>query len=412
MESLKTLKFLKDALIISDWWLILEIAVLGGYGAMAQVIVRDLLESPKVEKVAICGRSLSKAQFFANELGDARAIPVELDLTDKDSLSGAIRSFDLVINSSWFEYNLKVMKTAITAGVSYVDLGGLYHMTIEQLKLDREAKKAGVTCLLGMGSTPGTMNVMAAHAASKLDSIEKIRLRSGYSIVSGKTCNIQMPYSFRTVLDEFTKPAPILRDGKIILVPPLSVKEKIALPPPIGEVEGYLTIHSELATLPKNLAKGVKEMDFAVSYDSEFTNILSVISKLGLAEKKEIAIGDKQVSPFDVVSTLIDSFPKETVLDVDVQRVEIEGKKANERIQLQCDAVTFPHKRWNIGGGSVDTGVPPSIAAQWIVNGKIDMKGVMAPEVCIDPMLFFKELNLRDRGIKVYEHSESYKSLF
>lgn len=390
----------------------MEIAVLGGYGAMAQVIVRDLMESPNVEKVAICGRSLKKAQSFADELGDARAIPVEVDLTDKDLLRAAIRDFDLVINSSWFEHNLEVMKTAINAGVSYVDLGGLYHMTIEQLKLDREAKNAGVTCLLGMGSTPGTMNVMAAYAASNLDSVERVRLRSGYSIVSGKTDNIQMPYSFRTVLDEFTKPAPILRDGRIVMVPPLSVKERFALPAPVGEVEGYLTIHSELATLPKNLDKGVKEMDFAVSYDSEFTNILSVISKLGLAEKKEIAIGDKQVSPFDVVSTLIDSFPKETVLDVDVQRVEMEGKKGNEEVQLQCDAVTFPHKRWNIGGGTVDTGVPPSIAAQWIVNGTIRMKGVVPPEVCVDPLPYFKELNQRDRGIKIYENCEFYKPLF
>jgi len=390
----------------------LRIAVLGGYGAMAQVIVRDLIESPDVKEVAVCGRNMKKAQSFVDRLKDARAIPVEVDLTEKDMLRRVIRDYDLVINSSWYEYNLEVMKTAINAGVSYVDLGGLYHMTLKQLRLDKEAKKAGVTCLVGMGSTPGTMNVMAAYAASKLDTIKKVKLRSGYAIVSGRTENVQMPYSFRTVLDEFTKPAPILRDSKVVMVPPLSMKEKFTLPSPVGEVEGYLTIHSELATLPKNLNKGVEEMDFAVAYEPEFTNILSVISRLGLAEKKEVLIGDKQISPFEVISTLIDSFPKETILDVDVQRVKIEGKKDNEEVQLQCDAVTFPHKRWNIGGGTVDTGVPPSIAAQWIVNGTIHMKGVVPPEVCIDPLPYFKELNLRDRGIKVYENYESYKPLF
>lgn len=285
-------------------------------------------------------------------------------------------------------------------------------MTLEQLKLNEEAEKAGVTCLLGMGSTPGTMNVMAAYATKKLDTIEKVRLRSGYSIVSKKTENVQMPYSFRTVLDEFTRPAPILRDGAIVMVPPLSIKEKFTLPFPVGEVEGFLTIHSELATLPKNLNKDIKDMDFAVAYEPEFTNILSVIAKLGLAEKKEIAIGDKCISPFDMISTLLDSVPKETVLDVDIQRVEIEGKKEDERVQVQCDAITFPNKRWNIGGGTVDTGVPISIAAQWIVNGKIKVKGVVPPELCIDPLPYFKELNQRDRGIKVYENYESRKSVF
>lgn len=70
---------------------------------MAQVIVRDLIESPKVEKVAICGRSMKKAQAFADELKDGRAIPVEIDLTDKEALVEVIRDYDVVINASWFE---------------------------------------------------------------------------------------------------------------------------------------------------------------------------------------------------------------------------------------------------------------------------------------------------------------------
>jgi saccharopine dehydrogenase-like NADP-dependent oxidoreductase len=66
--------------------LFLNIAVIGGYGGMAQVTVRDLIESPQVEKVAICGRSMKKAQAFADELKDGRAIPVEVDLTDRNAL--------------------------------------------------------------------------------------------------------------------------------------------------------------------------------------------------------------------------------------------------------------------------------------------------------------------------------------
>ncbi len=378
---------------------------------MAQVIVRDLVESPGVKQVAICGRSLKKARSFADELKDSKAVPVEIDITDNDELRKAIKDFDVVINSSWYEHNVEVMRSAINAGVSYVDLGGLYHKTLEQLKFNEEAIGKDVICLLGMGSTPGTMNIMAAHAANKLDKIERVKLRSGYAITSGKTGNIQMPYSFRTILDEFTRPAPILRDSEIITVDPLSRKERFTLPDPVGEVEGYFTIHSELATLPQNLNKGVKEMDFIVAYEPEFTQTLSTIVKLGLAERNEITIGLKQISPFEVMSTLIDSLPKENVLDVDIQEVEMTGEKDDERVRIKCDAVTFPHRRWSIGGGTVDTGVPSSIAAQWIANGKIVMKGVVPPELCVDPLPYFKELDLRDRGIKVYENYESLKLL-
>jgi len=379
---------------------------------MAQVIVRDLVESPDVSRIAICGRNLKKARSFAEELDSSKVEPFEVDITDNDGLRKLVKGFDVVINASWYEYNVEVMKTTIDAGVSYVDLGGLYHVTLEQLKLNQEAMKKDVTCLLGMGSTPGTMNVMAAYAAQRFEQIEKIRLRSGYAVVSGKTQRLQIPYSFRTILDEFTKPAPVLRDGKIVMVPPLSGKERFALPEPVGEVEGYYTIHSELATLPGNLNKGVKEMDFVVAYEPEFTQTLSTIVKLGLGERKEVTVGQKLVSPFEVISTLIDSIPKENILDVDIQEVEMIGRKDSEEIRVRYDAITFPHKRWNIGGGTVDTGVPPSIAAQWIASGKIKRKGVVAPEMCVDPLPYFRELNLRDRGVKVYEDYESHKPLF
>ena len=379
---------------------------------MAQVIVRDLLESPDVENVAVCGRSMKKAKLFADQLRDPRAIPVEVDITKRDILNKVIKGYDVVIISSRYEYNLEVMETAIDCGLSYVDLGGLYHMTLEQLKLDESATKMGVTCLLGMGSTPGTMNVMAAYAAQKLDTIEKVKLRSGYKTLSGKTETLQMPYSLRTVLDEFTEPAPILREGKILTVPPLSKKERFTLPKPVGEVEGYYTIHSELATLPKNLDKSVKEMDFIVAYEPEFTEAVSIIVKLGLADRKEMTVGEKRVSPLEVLSAALDSLPKEEVLDVDIQEVEVEGRKDGERVKVRYDAITLPHMRWNIGGGTVDTGVPPSIAAQWIASGKIRMKGVVPPELCVEPLPYFRELNLRDRGIKVYENYESQKPLF
>ena len=48
----------------------------------------------------------------------------------------------------------------------------------------------------------------------------------------------------------------ILRDGRVKEVPGLSVREEFVLPDPVGRVEGYYTLHSELATLPQNIGKG------------------------------------------------------------------------------------------------------------------------------------------------------------
>src|SRR2546421_6086436 len=152
---------------------------------MAQSTVPDLLASPGVDRVGIAGRSDAKAKVFAAAQRDGRAVPVVVDARDSPSLVREMKRWDCVINSSWYDLNVPIMEAAIEAGIHYCDLGGLYHQSIRQLKLDTRAKDDGVTCVLGIGCTPGTMNVMGAYGASKLDKVRKVLLRSSGAVVSG-----------------------------------------------------------------------------------------------------------------------------------------------------------------------------------------------------------------------------------
>src|SRR2546428_7135855 len=229
---------------------------------MAQSTVPDLLASPGVERVGIAGRSATKAKSFAAAQRDDRATAVPIDARDSTALVRELKLWDCVINSSWYDLNVPIMEAAIGAGIHYCDLGGLYHQTLRQLKLDGRAKDAGVTCVLGIGSTPGTMNVMGMHGASKLDKVEKVLLRSSGAVVAGgEPGKFVPPYAIRTIFDEFSLDAPILRKGKIQFVPALSDPARTAVMSPVGVVEGYYTIHSELATMPKTIGKGIQEMD-------------------------------------------------------------------------------------------------------------------------------------------------------
>jgi len=117
------------------------------------------------------------------------------------------------------------------------------------------------------------------------------------------------------------------------------------------------------------------------------------------------------VKPFDVLKAVVDFLPKtEPELDLDVQRVELYGEIDGRPAALKYDAVTAPNDKWKIGGGTVDTGVPPSIAAQWLANGIIKTRGVVPPESCVDPLPYFSELSRR--GIRVYERSDETRPLF
>src|SRR5881398_1757297 len=392
----------------------MDVLIIGGYGAMAQSTVPDLLSSPGVARVGIGGRSDAKANAFAAVQRDDRAVPVSVDARDAASLVRELKKWDSVINSSWYDLNVPIMEAAIAAGIHYCDLGGLYHQTLRQLKVDARAKDAGVTCVLGIGSTPGTMNVMGAYGASKLDKVHKVLLRSSGAVVSGGEPGIFVPpYAIRTIFDEFSMDAPILRNGKIQFVPALSGLERSEFIAPIGVVEGYYTIHSELATMPKTIGKGVQEMDFIVAFPPAFRETIATLVRLGLASRDEIVVEGTKIRPYDATATVIDALPKpkEPELDVDIQRCVLVGEKEGNPMTLRYEAVTWPHKKWNVGGGVVDTGVPPSIAAQWMVNGSIQQRGVIPPEIAFDPLPYFKELSARGRGIQVIEYAEDTRAL-
>src|SRR5712691_4192463 len=381
---------------------------------MAQSTVPDLLSAREVNRVGIAGRSLAKAEGVAKAQHDDRAAPIAVDGRDSAALVREMRNWDCVINSSWYDLNVPIMEAAIEAGIHYCDLGGLYHQTLRQLKLDARAKDAGVTCVLGIGSTPGTMNVMGMYGASKLDKVEKVLLRSSGAVVAGgEPGKFVPPYAIRTIFDEFSLDAPILRKGKIEFVPALSGLERSEFMPPVGDVEGYYTIHSELATMPKTIGKGIQEMDFIVAFPPAFREAIATLVRLGLASRDEIVVEGTKVRPYDATASVIDALPKpkKPELDVDIQRCVLVGEKDGNPTTLRYEAVTWPHKNWNVGGGVVDTGVPPSIAAQWMVKGLVKQKGVIPPEIAFDPLPYFKELSARGRGIQITEYAERTQAL-
>jgi len=67
------------------------------------------------------------------------------------------------------------------------------------------------------------------------------------------------------------------------------------------------------------------------------------------------------------------------------------------------DCVSGPHAKWGIGGRALGTGVPASLGAQWLARGSVQTKGVVPPELAIEPDKFLRELGSNGRGILTYE---------
>jgi lysine 6-dehydrogenase len=144
----------------------MKVLVLGAAGAMASVVIRDLLEF--VPNVRITAADLREPN-----LQDSRIQTTTIDVRDIAATTQLVAGHDVLLNCVNYYFNVPIMQAALEAHVPYSDLGGLYHGSQKQFKLDEAFRKEHVTAVLGMGSTPGITNVMAAVLARKMDAVHE-----------------------------------------------------------------------------------------------------------------------------------------------------------------------------------------------------------------------------------------------
>ncbi len=367
----------------------MKVIVLGAAGAMAAIAIRDLLEF--AEDI-----SITAADSRPLPIHDPRIHPASVDVRDEDSTTKLVSGHDVVLNCVTYYLNVPVMKAALRARVPYTDLGGLYHGSLKQFALHEEFASAGVTAVLGMGSTPGITNVMAGALAARMDRVDEahVRVACKDETASGP---LPVPYALDTVLDEFALEPMVFTDSKAIPVPPMSGSEIIDFPQPVGRMEALYTLHSEVAMFARSFP-GLKEASFKVAFPEDFVRKISFLVQLGFASREKLI---HDVSPREMLLKLaasqspIDSEPR----DCDVLQVFVSGEKDGKPIRGFAESIIRPHPVWKIAAGALDTGVPLSIAGQMLANNQITKPGVLCPETSVPREDFFRELERR--GIRI-----------
>lgn len=374
----------------------MKIIVLGGGGTMGMVTVRDLTESPDVSEVIIGEANLKQGEKVAKWTGSEKVALREMDVTDHGGLVDAISDADAVANAIPYHLNLKVTKAAIEARKPLTDLGGVYYMTLEQLKLHREAQEAGVTIVLGCGVAPGIADIMAKYGADKLDSVEEVHIRYGEINLEPA----KYKWSFRTVLEEYTQGPVVYANGEFKQLQPFSGKHVFKFPSPIGERSCCYALYSSIATLPRTVGKDVKVVDCAMSYVEEDEQRIRVLNEMGLTRKEPVKVKGVEVSPRDFLLRCAPP-PDVNVRDAAGVVVEVSGEKHGKKTKYFYSLVHEYLKRYSVSALAYLTGMPMSIVAQMLAKGEILDKGVLPPEIGVTPEPFFAEL--AKRGVKISE---------
>jgi lysine 6-dehydrogenase len=351
-----------------------RVAVLGAGGTIGPALVRDLAESEEVDALTLLDRDGARVRAVAEAHGAGKATAAAVDASDPQALTLAIEGCGLLVNAASYRINLSAMDACVVAGCGYIDLGGLYHVTAQQLARSDELVERGLLAVLGAGAGPGKTNVMAARAARELDTVARVRCASAGSDADPPP-GLAAPYAIQTLLDELTVPAMVMRGGVAEEMAPMTDGGTIAFPDPVGERPSLYTLHSEVLTLPESLS----------AHDADFRLALGP----GVLDRLTPLIG----RPADEIAALRPQPPSAKTYSA--QHVVVEGEKDGVRTEVTMTALTVPNEAWGLGGGIISTASVAAATARLYAGGSIPHVGAMPPERCLDPEALFEQLETR-----------------
>ncbi len=180
-----------------------------------------------------------------------------MDVNDHDGMVNTFKETDVVINCAgpFYKTAVPVAKAAVEAKVNYIDICDDYEGTeiLFNSEIDKMAREAGITVLTGMGSDPGTNNVLVKWYADRLDSVDEIYL---YWVVSiAELAGAAWDHSLHMTLGK----VPQYLNGELVHVEGGTEVVAEEFLEPLGTCHVRYVGHPQPLTIPKYI-KGVKNV--------------------------------------------------------------------------------------------------------------------------------------------------------
>jgi len=375
--------------------------VIGGLGGMGQGVARDLIKQEKITKVTLGDINIDPARVQEKLRASDKVSLFKIDVNDHQVLVASIREHDVVVNTAgpFYKTAIAVARAAVEAGVNYIDICDDYEavpVLFSSPEIDEAAKKAGITVLTGMGSDPGTNNVLVKWYANQLDRVDEIHLFWVVSIA--ELAGAAWDHSLHMV----TGSIPQYIDGRLQYVEGGTGEETAQFLEPLGTCVVRYVGHPQPITIPRYI-EGVKKVVIKGALIPLWVDeLIKEQKETGFLNTDPIDVKGTPVIPYDMTLKLWNAIPKgrDNGPQASGLKVIVKGERAGKRVTYTADIV---------GRMAPGTGLPASIAALMMDAGEVTVKGVVAPEGCIDPEKFLSAL--LQRGAKIHQ-TETISSLF
>jgi lysine 6-dehydrogenase len=286
--------------------------------------------------------------------------------------------------------------------VHFADLGGNTEIVREQQQLDAAARAKGVSIMPDCGLAPGMVNILAAEGIRRLDTVSAVRCYvGGLPQHPQPPLNYTIVYSLEGVLDYYTTPSWILRDGRPATVDALSELEAVEFPAPVGRLEAFHTAGG-ISTMPWDFEGKIPVMEYKTLRYPGHADIMRAIRDLGLLNLEEVPVGSVSVRPRDVFVSLVDrKLRRPEADDLVALRVVTTGTKGGKPVSVAFSLLDYYDAEHKISAMMRTTGYSLSITGQMQAAGRVTRMGVTTSYEGTPFAAYVQEL--AQRGIKIEE---------
>jgi len=373
--------------------------VLGGTGGMGQGVARDLIKQEQIKNVILGDINIDPNRVQEKLRASGKVSLIKVDVNDHNGLVKAIRDADVVVNCAgpFYKTAVAVARAAVEAKVNYIDICDDYEATeiLFTSDIDEAAKKAGITVLTGMGSDPGTNNVIVKWYANQLDRVDEIDLFWVVSIA--ELSGAAWDHSLHMTIGKL----PQYLDGKLVHVEGGTGIETAEFLEPLGTCQVRYVGHPQPITIPRYI-KGVKKVVVKGALIPAWVDeLIREQRETGFLSKESVEVKGTKVIPYDLTLQLWGAIPnnRDRGPQSSGLKVIVKGERKGKQVTLTADIA---------GRMAPGTGLPASIAALMLDAGDVTVKGVVAPEGCIDPDKFLAALI--QRGARIHQ-TETIRSI-
>ena len=380
-----------------------------GAGRQGTAAAFDLSRNGDAAGVKLGDASIEQARHSAarvNKLLRREAIEaVPVDAKDETAVARFLTGATAAVSAVPYYLNLGIARAAIAARTSLCDLGGNTAIVFEELALDAEAKRAGISLVPDCGMVPGLGTSACMAAMERIEQPRDVFLWDGGLPQQPEApWHYILTFHFEGLINEYHGTTEFLRDGKIVEVPCFEEYELVDFPAPIGQLEAFTTAGGT-SSAPRTFLGTLRTyQNKTLRYKGHYHQ-WKALRDAGLFETEPVALKGGTVRPRDLLAAVLDPKirAKPGEKDVCIIRAKAIGESHGRHAAATVDLFDYYDDATGFTAMERTTGWHAAIMAMLMARGEV-AKGAVPVERAVSGARILDEC--RARGMKVQIHVE------